>query len=316
MSAHWQNRPEGGGRAAIWTIRALALWGGRSFVLALVWPIALYFVLRRGPERRASRDFLTRAFGRPARFGEVFRHVRMYGVTQLDRIFLLAHGERGFDIQVEGLPLLERYIERGRGVLLIGSHQGSFEALRAIGSRRPDLALRVVLDKQKTPEMTALLEELAPQVGACVIDASRGGTSVTLAAAEACNEGAMVALLADRARANEASRYIPFLGQPAGFPVGPWLLAHSLKVPVVLCFGLYQGGNRYRLVFEPFAEFIDIPRDRRVTDLDAVLARYAARVEHYARTEPYNWFNFHDFWQEEGADETIVTSARPEHADA
>jgi predicted LPLAT superfamily acyltransferase len=316
MTEHWQSRPEGGNRAALKMIRAIALYGGRAFAHALLWPITLYFLFRRGPERRASRDFLTRVFQRRATFVEVFRHIRHYGATQLDRIFFLAHGEREFDILVEGIPMLERYIDQGRGVLLVGSHQGSFEALRALSSRRPDLSLRVVLDKQKTPEMTYLLEELAPHIGACVIDASRGGTAVTLGASEACMDGALVALLADRGRENETLRRVPFMGEPAGFPVGPWLLAHTLKVPVVLCFGIYLGGNRYKLIFERFADVVDIPRDRRGAALDSIMARYAARLEHYALTEPYNWFNFHDFWQNDVAGESMIPVARPEHADA
>jgi predicted LPLAT superfamily acyltransferase len=316
MTEHWQSRPEGGNRAAYRVIRATALYGGRTLVHILLWPITFYFLLRRGPERRASREFLIRVFRRRVTFGEVFKHMRCYGATQLDRIFFLAHGERDFDIQVEGVPMLERYVDQGRGALLVGSHQGSFEALRALSSRRPDLSLRVILDKQKTPEMTCLLEALAPHIGACVIDASRGGTSVTLAASEACREGALVALLADRGRENETLRRFPFLGEPAGFPVGPWLLAHTLKVPVVLCFGIYLGGNRYKLIFEPFADVVDIPRDRRGPALDAIMARYVARLEHYALTEPFNWFNFHDFWQSDFADESVVPAARAEHVDA
>lgn len=316
MSAHWRNRPEGGGYAAIWMIRSLALYGGRRLAHLVIWPVTLYFLCRRGPERRASRDFLRRVLGRPARWHEVFKHLRYFGATQIDRIFLLAHGERGFAIEVEGVHLLERSLAQQRGLLLIGSHQGSFEALRALGARRPDLPLRVVLDKQKTPSMTRLLEELAPQVGARVIDASRGGASIALAAAEACQQGAMVALLADRASESEAVRILPFLGEPAAFPAGPWLLAHSLKVPVMLCFGLYLGGNRYKLIFERFADEIEVPRDRRGPALDRIIARYAARMEHYALAEPYNWFNFHDFWQEAPVQPVVRTCVEPEHADA
>jgi predicted LPLAT superfamily acyltransferase len=50
--------------------------------------------------------------------------------------------------------------------------------------------------------------------------------------------------------------------------------------------------------------------------LDAIMARYAARLEHYALTEPYNWFNFHDFWQNGVADEAMIPVTHPEHADA
>lgn len=297
MSGHWQDRPEGGGRFALWLIRTIALRGGRRLGRLCLYPVTLYFLLRRREERRASRQFLARVFGRPPRWRQVFRHLHCYAATTLDRIFLLAHGERDFEIEVEGLELLEQRIGQGRGVLLVGSHQGSFEALRALGARRRDVPLRVLLDKQKTPAMTELLEALAPEVGANVIDLSQGGASVTLAAAEACRQGAMVALLADRGREREVLRAADFLGRPAPFPVGPWLLAQALQAPVMLCFGLYLGGRRYRLIFEPFAERVEIPRQQRGPALDALIARYAARLEHYVHVDPYNWFNFYDFWQ-------------------
>ena len=295
---HWQSRPEGGGRFALWLIRTIALHGGRRLGRFCLYPITLYFFLRRGPERRASRQYLQRVFGRPPTVWQVLRHIHCFPATTLDRIFLLAHGERPFRIETEGLALLDERIAQGRGVLLFGSHQGSFEALRAIGARRPEMSLRVVLDKQKTPAMTDLLEALAPQVGASVIDAAQDGTTIVLAMAEACQGGALVAMLADRGRGHEVLRRTGFLGSPAPFPVSPWLLAHALQVPVVLCFGLYLGGNRYRLVFEPFCDRVEVPRQARGPALDALIARYAQRLEHYVQVAPYNWFNFYDFWQD------------------
>ena len=297
MSGHWRERPEGGSRTALCLIRAIALHGGRRLARCCLYPVTLYFMLRRGEERRASRDYLQRVLGGGVRWWQVFRHLHAYATTSLDRIYLLSRGERGFEIGIEGLAGLEAAIAGGRGVLLVGSHQGSFEALRALSARRPDVPLRVLLDKQKTPAMTALLEALAPEVGAAVIDTAQGGVAITLAAAEACRQGAMVALLADRAREHEALCRVDFLGRPALLPAGPWLLANALQVPVLLCFGLYLGGNRYRLVFEPFAERIEVPRQARAAALDGLVARYVARLEHYARAYPYNWFNFHDFWQ-------------------
>ncbi|WP_413625037.1 acyltransferase [Luteibacter sp. Lutesp34] len=314
--SHWQQR-EGGGWFAIWLIRTIALRLGRGVARVLLYPIAFYFFLRRAEERAASRTYLARVLHRPVTSYDVFRHIHMFSATLLDRLFFLARGERDFLVEVEGLDALDRCIDAGRGVLLVGSHQGSFEALRALGGRRPDVPLRVVLDKQKTPALTAVLEALAPDVGAAVIDASRGGASVALAMAEGAAQGGMVALLADRGHRNEAMCRVPFLGKPAPFPAGPWLLAAALKIPVVLCMGIYLGGNRYRLIFEAFSDGIDIPRGQRAAMLEALVARYAARVEHYARLYPFNWFNFYDFWQETGpADEPAAAAHLPRHSDA
>ena len=307
MSEHWQSRPEGGNRFALWLIRSVALYGGRGFARLFLYPITLYYYWRRRPERDASRQFLERVLQRPATTWEVMKHIHCFASTMLDRVFLLARGEKDFDIQVEGLDVLTERIGRGCGLLLFGSHQGSFEALRAISTRRPDVPLRVLLDKQKTPELTQLLEALAPGIGDKVIDASKDGASVALEMAEACEQGAMVALLADRGREHEVLRRAELLGRPAPFPISPWLLAHTMRVPVVLCFGIYLGGNRYRLVFEAFADRVEIPRENRAAALDAVIARYARRVEHYIHEAPYNWFNFYDFWQQD-----LHAPARPE----
>ena len=299
---HWHDRPEGGGHFAIWLIRSIALYGGRRVARLCLYPITLYFYVRRAPERHASRRYLQRVFGRPPTPWQVLRHIHCFAATILDRVFLLTQGEKPFRIETQGLDLLDQSLALGHGVLLLGSHQGSFEALRAIGARRPEMPLRVVLDKQKTPAMTALLEALAPEVGACVIDAARDGASIALAMAEACRDGAVVAMLADRGRAHEVLQRVEFLGSSAPFPVSPWLLANSLRVPVVLCFGLYLGGNRYRLIFEPFADRVEIPRHARPEAVGTLIAGYARRLEHYIHVAPYNWFNFYDFWQDPPAD--------------
>lgn len=309
MSAHWQEQREGGGRVSFGLAVSVALRGGRSFIRLCLYPITLYFFLRRGPERRASREYLTRLFGRPASTWEVLKHLHCFGATLADRIYLLAHGERGFEIEVNGIEQLEQCVAQGRGVLLVGSHQGSFEVLRTLSARCPNVPLRVLLDKQKTPAMTELLEALAPEVGDAVIDVSQGGATIALAVAETCRAGGMVALLADRGRSHEVLRRVDFLGKPAPFPIGPWLLANTLQVPVMLCFGVYRGGRRYTLSFELFAERLDIPRDARNLALDGVLRRYAQRLEHYARLEPYNWFNFYDFWQQDECPAVTLTRA-------
>ena len=45
--SHWKQRPEGGGRFALWLIRTIARRGGRSVSRVLLYPITLYFLLVR-----------------------------------------------------------------------------------------------------------------------------------------------------------------------------------------------------------------------------------------------------------------------------
>jgi predicted LPLAT superfamily acyltransferase len=184
-----------------------------------------------------------------------------------------------------------------RGVLVFGAHVGSFDALRVLALRREDLKMRVVVDIDHNAAMMTVLQSLNPAIAAATINARQDGTKTALAIKEALDEAALVTLLVDRARPGNAVMSADFLGTQAPFPTAPWLLAATLKVPVVLCFGLYRGGNRYDLHFELFAHTLAIERANRQAALAAVVQRYADRLAHYTRSAPFNWFNFYDFWQ-------------------
>jgi len=296
MSTVWNERPEGGNRIAIRLGCSLGLHLGRAFVRALLYPSVAYFFLRRGPERRASRAFLARAFGRPASSWQVLRHLHMYGQTMLDRIFLLSESLQRFEVSSHGLDVLERQMARGRGVLLLGAHIGSFEVLRTLGEKRPGVRVTAVMDRRQTQQMTEILHALNPKIAANVIDAGADPAELALAMHTAAKEGALIGLLADRARPGEAVHAVEFFGAPAQFPTSPYLIAALLELPVVLCFGLYRGGNRYDLYFETFADEIRIERRTRAAQLGGWAQRFASRLEHYTRLDPYNWFNFYDFW--------------------
>jgi predicted LPLAT superfamily acyltransferase len=152
------------------------------------------------------------------------------------------------------------------------------------------------MDRQQTPELTRMLMALNPAVAASIIDLGTGDTDVALAIQDAAKQGALIGMLADRSRPKESTTMVPFFGEPARFPVAPYLIASLLDLPVVLTFALYRGGNRYDLYFETLAERIVIPRRERATLMHEWTARFAARLEHHTRLDPYNWFNFYDFW--------------------
>ena len=297
MKQEWIERPEAGSAFGYRLIRMFAFLCGRTAARVLLYPITLYFVIRRGPERRASRAYLERVLGRAPSWLEVCRHVFWFASVTLDRVFLLSERFRRFDIRVYGLDELRSRWAQKRGVLILGSHFGSFDALRALSEFRQDVKVRVVIDLEQNPVLSQVLNTLNPKLAASIINARQEGTTTALAIKEALDETALVTLLADRARPGNSIVTAEFLGTPAPFPTAPWQLAAALKVPVMLCFGIYRGGNRYDLHFEPFADTLTLDRATRRADLSATVQRFADRLAHYVRSAPYNWFNFYDFWQ-------------------
>ena len=110
------------------------------------------------------------------------------------------------------------------------------------------------------------------------------------------SEGHLVGILADRGLDGERTLTLPFFGEPARFPVGPFRLATILKRPIVFMTGLYRGGARYDIHFELLAEPGAAEGESVEQAIERTMRRYVARLEHYSRSAPYNWFNFYDFW--------------------
>jgi predicted LPLAT superfamily acyltransferase len=103
-------------------------------------------------------------------------------------------------------------------------------------------------------------------------------------------------MLADRVVAAEKSVVVPFLGQDARFPAGPFILAASMGCPVYFVAAIYRGGNRYEVYAQRLTEAVVLPREDREAALRKYAALYSEHLERLVRTAPTNWFNFYDFW--------------------
>jgi predicted LPLAT superfamily acyltransferase len=290
-------------------IRWIATRLGRGPARSLLYPITLYFLLTAGPQRRASREFLTLVLNRPATLLDVARHIHTFASTILDRVFLMTNRFDCFDLQVHKHSLITECMARQRGCVLIGSHLGSFEALRLMAQAKQKLPIKILMYPEHNQMLLRILTELNPDMQESIIPLGRPDTLIR--AREAVEQGAIVSLLGDRIADSGKTVSCRFTGKPTAFPQGPVLLASLLKVPVFLFFGLYLGDNRYQLHIELFAEEIRLARGERERDIQRWTQCYAERLEYYARQAPYNWFNFYDFW---GNGSAVAEDARQSSA--
>lgn len=291
--AAWAAQPERGSdallQAALWcTLRA-----GWPLGRIMLLPITAWFLATSGYARAASSDYLRRALGRPARLHDVARHFHTFACAVLDRVFLVAGRPGDFSISTEGLEHVTAIVASGRGCILLGAHLGSFEVLRAVAQACP-VPVWALMFRRNGGALTALLDRLAPDLRDSILEI--GDTASMIRAHECMARGEIVGILADRSPSGHREVLAPFFGSPAAFPSGPFILASTLAVPVVLFHGVRTGSRRYLVRFEPFADRVLLRRASRSADLDGYVACYAAALERGCRAHPYNWFNFYPFW--------------------
>jgi predicted LPLAT superfamily acyltransferase len=289
MKASWRAQRERGSRALMaalaWTTLAL----GRTFGRLFLPPISLYFLAFAPRARAASAAYLARMFGRPARTAEVYRHIHTFACNVHDRVLLLAGRLDAFEFEVENeAHIWDALAEHRRGCLLLGSHLGSFEVLRAVAARQDVHAVRILMETENAARIQSVLHRIHPSAADWIIQL--GAPTTLLQVRESLERNEVVGILADRVWREDRTMSVPFLGAPAKFPLGPFRLAHALRAPAVFGVGLFRGGNRYTLHFERLDA---APGAMTAAEL---LAAYVARLEHYCRLAPYNWFNFYDFW--------------------
>src|SRR5436190_20889236 len=292
----WSAMPERGTMASLrllgWIAMRLGRWAGRL----LLYPITLYFVITASAARRTSFEYLNKIRGYPAHWWHVFGHFHCFAATILDRLYLLRGEFQRFDLNLHGKEILHQRMQTGKGCILLGSHLGSFEVLRALGVMQRNFRLKVLMNRTHNQNITGFLDALNPVIASTVIAPDRMDTLLTVK--ESLDAGFFVGTLGDRVSSADKTTRCQFLGRPAVFPVGPIVLAAMTHCPVILLFGLYRGGARYDIYFEHFADEITLARDRRAEEIQLWMQRYVDRLEHYARIAPYNWFNFYPFWNQ------------------
>lgn len=303
---HWSRTPERGSLLGMQIMLAsYRLLGRRGFSL-LLYPVIGYFWLTGRAQREASRAYLARletfanaqGVALPAEPRSSFRHFLRFGEAALDKLA----GWRGDiteqEVELVGAEHYQAAINSGKGVLLLGSHLGDLELCRALGSRKQGLRINALVFTRHAARFNALLKQINPDSHLNLIQVQELGADTAILLKEKLEQGEWVVIVGDRTSVTREKRVIwaDFLGAPAPFPLGPFVLSSVLGCPVYLMFGLKEQG-RFRVHFEPFADGQPLPRQGRQQILASRVQAYADRLQHHCLRAPLDWFNFFDFWQ-------------------
>jgi predicted LPLAT superfamily acyltransferase len=294
MTVAWKVQQERGNRLLIRLMAWIALGWGRPVARGLLYPICVYYFFRSRAANRTLRAYYERVLGRRPDRRDLLHHYYCFASTILDRLFFLRGRFDQFDITVSGAEILSRALAGGRGCLLLGSHLGSFEVVRAVGSAHEQIDIKMLMDEENAPLMRAFFREVNPAAAENIVQVGRLDTM--LRAQECLDAGGIVGIMGDRVSSHSQAVCCDFFGTKASFPTGTMRLAHAVGAPVVLFFGLYRGGHRYHVHLELLSDRIHLSEDRREEDIRRWTQRYADRLAYYGRHAADNWFNFYDFW--------------------
>jgi predicted LPLAT superfamily acyltransferase len=302
----WHATPERGSQLGMELTSWLYRRGAKPVARGLLWAIAGYFFATGREAREASLAYLRRAHAAgalpaPPRRWDAFRHELEFARSILDRIGFWLDDPGAFRVELIGEESLAAARALKRGLMVLGTHLGSFDAMRLCALDHAPLRVNVLMYTAHAARINRVLGGGASidEARVRVIPIAPGSLSHVIAARECVRRGEVVALLADRmppGGVKERAVPVRFLGDEAFLPESPYRLAAALGCPVVFMVGLRVGPGAYQVRVEPLAERVVLPRGERSAALAEYAQRYASAVERHCLCAPQQWFNFFDFW--------------------
>ncbi|SHN91676.1 Lysophospholipid acyltransferase [Bathymodiolus heckerae thiotrophic gill symbiont] len=293
---NWKANKERSTPFALHLICWLALNISRGFARFWLYPITLYFFITSSIVRSASKNYLKR-LNLPGDHGypQVLKHIYYFSSVILDRVYFITGKTEQFNIKIYNEKLVADYSRENLGFILLGSHVGGFDILQHLTLKYGQA--KIVMDVSHNSMITDILYNLNPVMVNDIIDAN--GDNLLLKIKESLDESRFVAILADRSTNNQKIVNCSLLGDEISIAKLPFTIAHVLKKPVIVFFGIYKGGNEYEIHFKKLRDSFDGDRASRKVDVEADARLYVKYVQEMIKAYPFNWFNFYDYWGDE-----------------
>jgi predicted LPLAT superfamily acyltransferase len=320
-SAHWSRQNEQ--VAGYWQVKLLLVLFRLLpviFLRILAFPVGFFYFLFSKRGRTESRRYLQKIaplISEPkiakkccSRFGPL-RHIVSFSLALVEK--LQSWGGkfpfRDINFHDDDIQELVRELENGKGVFLVFSHLGNTEMLRGLlnlgrtGVSRK-ISVTAIMDVKVTAHFNRVLRELNPQSGMDIIGADEVNPQTAILLEEKLAAGDMVVIAGDRTSADKDSKnfMLPFLGKEAPFSSGVFYMAALMNAPVFFVFGLRRKAlslkPQYDLHVHKSPLSFDCARKERFKRSELLARSFADFLESYCKEQPFQWYNFFDFWHE------------------
>ncbi len=247
--------------------------------------------------RRIAIDSLKLAFGKEKGDEEINKICldcfKTMAGTAVEFFMFMRHPERIRKfVEIEGLENLDKALAKGRGVVAISAHFGSFPLLLSRLSME-GYKVNTMLRHMRDKNLDKLFEKKR--------DNMKVGSIYTQPRQECVNDSLRVL------RNNEvlfvqldqnfgtAGVFVDFFGVKAATATGPIIFSRRTGAPIVPMFIYRVNGPRHKIVIEPEVLFEE-GQDKEAALL-SMIQKLTSIIETYIRKYPHEWGWIHKRWK-------------------
>lgn len=297
MSA-WHGKSKGtplGYRIFVWVLKSFGVLPA-YFLLRIV--VLYYFFF----SYRASRQIylLYRhklGYSRFSSAAKLYKNYVLLGQGIIDKVVLMSGIKNKFSFDFDGEENLHKIATMGKGGILLSAHIGNWDIAGHLFTRI-ESRINIVLYDGEHEKIKEYLEGVIGRRNMSVI-VIKNDLSHIYKISEALSNNELICMHADRFLEGNKTMTTRFLGEPARFPMGPFLLASKFKVPVSFVFAVKESNLHYHLFSSPVNDYSTFAKNEVMQQM---LTGYVAEIEKKIKKYPEQWFNYYDFWEQKKDD--------------
>jgi predicted LPLAT superfamily acyltransferase len=290
----WQGKSRGGSFGYRFFICLIRRWGIRFAYFFLIF-VVIHFIPFAPLATKSNWKYFHKIQG----FG-FFKTIRMlylnyyrFGQTLIDKLAVRSGLHEKYQYEFENYDIfLDKLDHSSKGLILIGAHVGNWEIGGNFFGNYAKKINIVMYDSEYQKIKKVLDKNLNPQTHKIIPILESDFTHI-YQIKDALENNEYVCFQGDRYVGEKSAKTVNFMGHPAHFPIGPFLLAARFEAPVVFYFSMREKGMKYRFIFE-FAEV----KSKGKQAIDELLNLYVSSLEKILKNYPEQWFNYYDFWNE------------------
>jgi predicted LPLAT superfamily acyltransferase len=289
----WQGKSKGtplGYRIFVWILKSFGVQPA-YFLLRFV---AFYYFLFSYKSSRQVVSLYRRklGYGRLAAIVKLYRNYYLLGQSIIDKVVMMSGIKNKFSFNFDGEENLRNIAGLQKGGILLSAHIGNWDIAGHL-LKRLETRINIVLFDGEHEQIKEYLEGVTGKKEVNVIVIKKDLSHI-YEISDAFKNNELVCMHADRYLEGNKTLTTNFLGEKAKFPLGPFLLASTFKVPVSYVFAVKESRLHYHFFASPARTYSHAVRE---TVWQEMLEDYAREMETKVKKYPEQWYNYYNFWQ-------------------
>lgn len=288
----WQGKSKGtktGYRIFVWVLRNFGVLPG-YFLLRFV---VLYFFLCSYKSSREIYSLYRRrlGYGLIASILKIYRNYYLMGQSIIDKVVVMSGINNKFTFNFDGEENLREIASLEKGGILLSAHIGNWDIAGHL-LKRLNTRINILIFDGEHEQIKQYLSSVTGEMAVNIV-LIKNDLSHIYELSEAFKKNELVCMHADRFLEGNKTMKVNFLGQEARFPMGPFVLAATFKVPVSYVFALKESNLHYHFFASKIKDYSQL---EKTALMQQMLNDYAMEMESKVKQYPEQWFNHYNFW--------------------